>query len=324
MAIGIFSKGILKTVPYLNVFLEDKVVLNPKSPEGITAIAGWGYKPTAKKAIKKAREWGLPYLALEDGFIRSIGLGYEEPPLSLIVDPIGIYYDASRPSLLENILNSEGWEKPELLEKADKLRKIIIQHEISKYNCYISLPSGFFDKYKGKERVLVVDQTKGDMSVVLGYANEEDFGIMLEKAIYENPQAVIFVKVHPDTIKGRKKGYLTKVKGYDRVVLIAENYNPIQILKNMDAVYTVSSQMGFEALLLDKEVYCFGIPFYAGWGLTNDSKLIPRRKIKRKTLELLSASYILYPRYIDYYNGTLGSVFDVVNFIIGRFNLDTF
>jgi len=264
MPVGIFSKGILRTVPYLEVFLQDKVILNPKSPEGLTAIAGWGYKPTAKKAIKKAKEWGLPYLALEDGFIRSKGLGFEEPPLSLIVDPVGIYYDATKPSWLENLLNSEGWQTAKLLKDAKRLRELIIQYEISKYNNHKPVPEELFKPYKGKEKVLVIDQTKGDMSVVLGLADEKTFKDMLKSALEENPDAVIFVKTHPDVIKGKKKGYLTKIPKEERIVLISENYSPVGLLKHVDKVYTVSSQMGFEALLLDKEVHCFGAFTRAG------------------------------------------------------------
>ena len=320
MPIGIFAKGILKTVPYLETFLQDKIVLNPKSPDDLTAIAGWGYKPTSKKARQKAQEWGLPYIALEDGFIRSIGLGFEEPPLSLIVDPIGIYYNSYSPSLLENILNSEGWEDDRLIESAKKLRALIIKYDISKYNNSKPLPRDFFERFKNKERILVIDQTKGDMSVVLGGADKKDFEYMLQKAIADNPQALIFVKIHPDVVKGKKKGYLTKVKQKGNIVLIKDNYNPIQILKYMDAVYTVSSQMGFEALLLEREVYCFGLPFYAGWGLTKDMKNIPRRAKKRSILEVLAASYILYPKYLNPKRETseLGSVFDVIDFIIAK------
>ncbi len=318
MPVGIFSKGILKTVPYLEVFLQDKVILNPKSPQGLTAIAGWGYKPSAKKAIKKAKEWKLPYLALEDGFIRSVGLGFEEPPLSLIVDPVGIYYDSTKPSLLENILNSEGWQTEELIQKAQKLKNLINRYEISKYNNSKPVPKELFERFRGKEKVLVIDQTKGDMSVVLGGADESTFAHMYISALEENPNSVIFVKIHPDVIKGKKKGYLTKIKKYNNVFIISENYNPIQLLKNIDKVYTVSSQMGFEALLLEKEVHCFGLPFYAGWGLTLDRKKIERRKKRRNILELLGASYILYPRYIDLYNKTLTDVFTVINTLLSN------
>ena len=42
-------------------------------------------------------------------------------------------------------------------------------------------------------------------------------------------------------------------------------------------VYTVSSQMGFEAIFAGHRPRVFGKPFYAGWGLTEDDEVIPRR-----------------------------------------------
>ena len=67
-----------------------------------SAVAGWGHKPTAVKARRFAQQNKLPYVALEDGFLRSIRLGRDgEQPLSLVVDPVGIYYDARQPSQLE-------------------------------------------------------------------------------------------------------------------------------------------------------------------------------------------------------------------------------
>ena len=38
----------------------------------------------------------------------------------------------------------------------------------------------------------------------------------------------------------------------------------------VDAVYVVTSTMGFEALLVGKPVTTFGVPWYAGWGVTDD------------------------------------------------------
>ncbi len=318
MPIGIFAKGILKTVPHLEVFLGDSVVLNPKGPDGLTAIAGWGYKPTAKKAIKKAREWNLPYWALEDGFIRSIGLGFEEPPLSIVIDPVGIYYDASKPSLIENLLNSGDRITDEILQKAKRLRQIIIECEISKYNNSKPLPKALKEELKDKEVVLVVDQTYNDMSVVMGLADEKTFIDMYYSALEENPKALVLIKTHPDVIKGKKKGYLTNIK-YDsaRTILLFENYNPIALLKLVGKVYTVTSQMGLEAILLDKEVHCFGVPFYAGWGLTKDRKKVERRKRKVSVDELTAVAYLLYPKYA-LLNGSdyrLADAFEVIEFI---------
>ncbi|WP_235199378.1 hypothetical protein, partial [Pasteurella multocida] len=39
---------------------------------------------------------------MEDGFIRSHFPGKEYPTLSIIIDKIGIYYDSTNPSELEN------------------------------------------------------------------------------------------------------------------------------------------------------------------------------------------------------------------------------
>ena len=70
-----------------------------------TAIVGWGHKPTADKARCYALKHNLPYIALEDGFLRSLDLGCKgAQPLSLVVDHTGIYYDATEPSDLENLL----------------------------------------------------------------------------------------------------------------------------------------------------------------------------------------------------------------------------
>lgn len=318
MPVGIFSKGILKTVPYLEVFFQDRVVYNPRNPDGLTAIAGWGHKPTAKKARKKAKEWNLPYLALEDGFIRSVGLGFEEPPLSLIVDPVGIYYDANQPSLLENIINSgEVGKNDRLMETGKKALDFILKYKISKYNNGLPLPKDYFPK-TDRERVLLIDQTFGDMSVKLGLADEKSFREMLDFVGKKHEYASVYVKLHPDTIKGKKKGYLSRMKIPRSFNLIKENFNSIDLLQYFDIIYTVSSQMGFEALLLGKEVVCFGMPFYAGWGLTKDMLFCGRRKAKPSLLELFTACYVAYPRYINPNMQRLGGIFDVLEYLVAK------
>ncbi len=65
-----------------------------------------------------------------------------------------------------------------------------------------------------------------------------------------------------------------------------------------DRLATITSLTGFEALLRGKAVTTFGRPFYAGWGLTDDTDPPPRAR--RLSLdELTAAALILYPRYID-------------------------
>jgi capsular polysaccharide export protein len=67
-----------------------------------------------------------------------------------------------------------------------------------------------------------------------------------------------------------------------------------------DDVHVNTSLAGFEALLRDKSVTTHGVPFYAGWGLTRDLGPVPARRTARRTLdELVAATLLLYPRYLD-------------------------
>ena len=46
-------------------------------------------------------------LRVEDGFLRSRGLGADLiPPLSLVLDDMGIYYDPNSPSRLETLIEA--------------------------------------------------------------------------------------------------------------------------------------------------------------------------------------------------------------------------
>ncbi len=316
-------------IPFIDSLLGDKVCLYSRKVlfSQIKGIIGWGLKETAKKAKKFSKKYGIPYISIEDGFVCSYGLrvkGY--PPLSLIVDPVGIYYDATRPSLLENILNERKFDKEDL-KMAEKALEEILKHNISKYN-YQPMANSDVIKNDKTKNVLVIDQTYKDLSVIYGLANEKTFEEMLNNVIKENPQADIYIKMHPDVISGKKKGYLNRVK-HDNVHLITKDVNPLSLLRFFDKIYTVSSQMGFEALLLGKKVVCFGMPFYAGWGLTEDKIENPRRRQSLSLIELFCGAYIKYCHYLNPTTGERGSIFDVIDFIlkqrewaekIGKFN----
>jgi capsular polysaccharide export protein len=313
--IAVYSHGI-KDIPYLESFLGDNVALFPKLPDNsISAIAGWGNKSTAWKAQKKALLHDLPYISLEDGFLRSFGLGYQGyPPLSLVLDDVGIYYDATRPSALEDILNSDGWQTPELMGMAERVSGLIVQHSISKYNNSRPARSELFST--DSKKVLVVDQTYGDSSISGGLADTLSFETMIQAARTENPGAAIYVKIHPDVLAGKKKGYLTGIAPEPDTIVLGDDCNPHSILRHMDKVYVVTSQLGFEALLLGKEVLCFGVPFYAGWGLTDDRIHCPRRLAKRSCLEVFAAAFLKYARYIDPSSGRQGTILDVIDYLV--------
>lgn len=313
--IGVFSRGILR-IPNLAAFLGEEVraCSNLSSPRALSAVAGWGLKPTARRARAFAARQGLPYLGLEDGFLRSFGLAAAgASPLSLVVDDLGVYYDATRPSRLEQLLN-EGPFSPALLAEAERALELLRREGLSKYNQALDAPAGVLGEAPGR-RVLVVDQTAGDASIRYGLASESTFGRMLEAARGENPDATIFVKTHPDVLAGKKRGCLDPRAAPTGVRWIAEDWHPHSLLAYFDRVYVVTSQMGLDALLVGKPVTCFGMPFYAGWGLTDDRAACPRRTARRTLPELVVAGFIAYPRYVRPETGSPGTFFDVAEFV---------
>lgn len=325
----IFSSRI-KKLPNLPSFLSEYHIQTssclPWKNKKADQVLGWGLRPSTRKARAYAKKHKLPYVTLEDGFLRSLGLGVQSyPPFSMIVDNVGIYYDTTRPSLLEQlILETELTEEQE--SEAIRAISLIREHRLSKYNHAPELT-----EIPECSIVLVIDQTFGDMAVKYGQADASHFEQMLNCAISENPQAEIWVKTHPDVISGKKQGYLTKlVQNAPNVRLFSQDVSPLSLLNMAAKVYCVTSQMGFEALLLNKQVITFGMPWFAGWGLTDDRHInaIPlcrssRRKV-RSILALFYAAYFLYSRYINPHTGKAGTIFDVINYLIEAKQQDTY
>lgn len=300
--VAVFSRRIA-SIPHLATMINaDRIVFWPigRRVSGLDAVLGWGHKPTARRARRFAARHHLPYLRLEDGFLRSASVGRKGHALSLVVDDEGIYYDANVPSRLESLLNRESEKdplaEPALLKRAEYCRLRIVEGRLSKYNNATGDVPAWL-RNAPRPIVLVVDQTRGDASVVLGKGNHGRFLEMLESAVAEHPTGTVVVKTHPDVRGWGKNGYLTEAGG-PRVRLLTERVDPAGLLEVVDQVYTVTSGLGFEALLRGKPVTCFGVPFYSGWGLTEDRAGCSRRKRQRSIDELVAAAMLLYPRYV--------------------------
>lgn len=271
-------------------------------PDKDNVLVGWGQKANTRKIKQKAHELGLPYWQLEDGFIGYIGHPARDGILvSLIADPVGVYYDARQSSRLEELIATPC--NDDMLARAESLVNELLRLGITKYNCYGAerrLPAALTARLQNDTRpkVLLVDQVAGDLSIPGALASETDFIEMAETARCNHPNARLLLRTHPDTRLGKKNGVLASL-GLDDVETIDEHCHPHALLDQVEAVYTVSSQIGFEALMLGKAVYCFGMPFYAGWGLTFDSKQCARRRKQAGLLQLVAATLILYPRYLD-------------------------
>lgn len=447
----ILSSGIRK-IEFLNEFLKEELE-RYSDPERVEAVAGWGFKKTAAEA----RKLNVSYIALEDGFLRSLDLGVNgAQPLSISVDPVGCYYAADRPSLIEQTVaeicqhpESSPLNDPELAQAVEQHILAVVSGNLSKYNCQpdadyllcgaagIAEAAGADDdavgtgagaddgagagagagagkgvrsgkdlgensdkgagkdsgKRSGKEsgkgagedsaveldpksdfdpasndsgadsddfgsdsgkgassgfestraaaaaaatagagdklqvlreyfasaeKILLLDQCLGDASLTLGQAPDNAVELMLRQAQEHFPQAKIFLKVHPDVLSGKRESLLYKaLQNRLDIRMLDCDVSVMSLLRARPVVFTVSSQSGFEALLCGCRVHCFGMPFYAGYGLTVDLQPCPRRNaLSGVTLQMLFyAAYIKLCRYINPIRGSRCSVGEVIELL---------
>lgn len=313
---AIFSRK-LRHLPYLSEFFPNTHISAPQ--KSCDCVFGWGYRPTANRARQYAQQHALPYVALEDGFVRSLGLGVDNyPTFSLIYDDVGMYYHTSQPNRLEKLILQSHDLSDEILSQAQLALQTMLAAQISKYNH--APPFSGSLKRDNRPLILLIDQTFGDMAVQYGGADEQTFAQMLAQAVRDNPDADIVIKTHPDVLSGKKRGYFAQSNGAN-VRIWAQDCNPISLLKQVDKVYCVTSQMGFEALMCGKEVHVFGAAWYAGWGLTQDyhqqikQLQHENRRAPRSLLQLFAAAYCQYTRYINPHTGKLGNLLDLLHYL---------
>ena len=276
---------------------------------------GWGRKYSGKRAIFLSKLFRKPFLLYEDGFIRSCGLG-NSVPFSLVEDDRGIYYDARTQSKLENILQTYNFKNDDdLIELSRKAINMIKKYKISKYNHSDNFIAEDLN-IKGDKNVLVVAQTKGDLSLKYGFGYEFSTNDMIKAALNENPNSKVYIKIHPDVINGKKKSDININLFKKSCKLISRDINPISLLEKFSIVYTKTSQMGFEALIMGCKCVCFGAPFYSGWGLTDDRVKIKRRNRKLSLEELFAGSYIIYSKYTNPYSKKSIDIIQAINEII--------
>ncbi|MEH0329055.1 capsular polysaccharide biosynthesis protein, partial [Campylobacter coli] len=189
---------------------------------------GWGRKRTGRWASFLYKKFNGSLVLLEDGFLRSLNLGIENSPsFSIVKDDVGIYYDASTPSRLENILNTYEFSTEEL-EQAKKAIELIKKEKLSKYNNNICIPQELFSA--NEERVLIITQVANDTSLRFGLASDFSTQDIINDALKENPNAKIYIKIHPDVLSGKKQSDFSMQDLPSRCVILKENYNPIELL----------------------------------------------------------------------------------------------
>lgn len=278
-------------------------------PRSGDAVGIWGDSPTAHRGRTVAARLDLPLVRVEDAFLRGLHPGRAgEAPVGLLLDRTGVHFDASAPSDLERLLANAPLDEIRLLDRARDAIARMRESHLSKYSGFDPStpvpPAGY---------VLVVDQTRGDASVRASGGNVARFREMLARAQADNPGAQVVIKTHPETAAGYRAGHYGISDTSDRVMLLDAPVSPWALLEGAVAVYTLSSQLGFEAILAGHRPHVFGQPFYAGWGLTRDEHPVPRRTRKLTRAQLFAAAMILYPRWYDPFRDRLCGIETVLD-----------
>lgn len=272
-------------------FLTRTSAVAPKQP-----VAVWRAK-TQTAVMEALTEKGSPLVEIEDGFLRSRGLGADcIPPLSIVTDRLGPHFDPSHPSELELLLQRGDVPEP-LLARARELRRLIIEAGLGKYaqgGARIDRPAG------DRRHILVPGQVEDDRAVQTGGCGLTSNLELLKRVRADAPDAYIIYKPHPDVVAGHRRGSIPDRHCRRYADQVAADLSIDPLLAMVDEVHVNTSLAGFEALLRDKGVTTHGVPFYAGWGLTRDLGPVPTRRTARKSIdELVAATLLQYPRYLD-------------------------
>ncbi|WP_415750223.1 capsular polysaccharide biosynthesis protein [Burkholderia pyrrocinia] len=232
---------------------------------------------------------------IEDGFLHSNGLGSDMiAPCSQVLDRRSLYFDPTVPSDL-NILLNEAEFTPAELTRAATLRADIVRFGLTKYNLGRQAPT--WHSPPGQRVILVAGQVADDASIRLGTRGITTSEALLAEVRTRRPDAFIVYKPHPDVLSGNRTGLVDASRLADVVDLQADL---ISLIDSANEVHTLSSLAGFDALLRGKDVFTYGLPFYAGWGLTHDALPQPWRH-RSLSLDMLTAGALLrYPLYWDW------------------------
>ncbi|MFT5632068.1 MAG: capsular polysaccharide export protein [Gammaproteobacteria bacterium] len=278
-------------------------------------VGVWGQSPTAHRGEAMAAKYSAPIVRIEDAFWRSLHPGRAEksPPLGLMIDRKAVHFDPDVPSELEVLLATHPLDDTALLNRARGLIARMQEAHLTKYSAIdvdiAAPPAGY---------VLVIDQTYGDAAVKASGADRNSFLEMLFVAQEENPGARIVIKTHPETARGLRDGYFGGVEHSDTISFVDTPISPWRLFEGAIGIYTVSSQMGFEAIFTGHKPRVFGQPFYAGWGLTVDEFPVQRRQRTLTRAQLFAASMLLYPKWYDVYEDRLATAGEAAEAMIAQ------
>jgi capsular polysaccharide export protein len=273
------------------------------SPTGLmkaNGYVGWGLRGSGQLARTRSLKTGADLVILEDGFLKGFSASFNEPPQSYIVDKSGIYFDTNGKSDF-NFIISQQPSRIEL-DRAKGLIKTLRENHITKFNDAQLLSLKAAELPTRKPYFLLVDQVPHDASIKFAGASSQTFKEMLLYAQASSTGHNLIVRSHPAA--GRHSPLVQAAKECGIPIIISPKMNPWPLIEDADAVFTVSSQLGFEALMAEKPVHCFGRSYYSEMGQTVDHFDQPTKTEKniKSIAELFHAAYCQYAVYLDLHN----------------------
>ncbi|WP_200305924.1 capsular polysaccharide export protein, LipB/KpsS family [Paracraurococcus ruber] len=260
------------------------------------AVGIWAAVMPAGLPARAARA-RVGLVRMEDGFVRSAGLGvHRAPAASLVMDASGIHYDPSAESDLERLLASTEFDAA-LLSRAARLRARLTAAGITKYN--LTGAAALPPLPPGRRVILVPGQVEDDAAIRRGGGPLRSNLGLLRAVRAENPDAILLWKPHPDVEAGMRRGRVPRAEAARLADHVLDRVPVAPLYALAAEVHCLSSLTGFEALLRGLRVTCWGQPFYAGWGLTEDRAPPPRRARRLSLDELVAGALILHLRCRD-------------------------
>jgi len=251
-----------------------------------------------RRIVWGSRIEGEGLIRMEDGFLRSKGLGAAfNMPFSLVHDDVGIYYDGTKPSKLENVLAKIELTQNQRAE-AQKLHRFIKDQRLTKYNFATNEEVKLPKEAQGKTVIFIPGQVEDDASIITSSPRIKTNQELIIEVRRSNPNSFIIYKPHPDVTANLRRG--NKVKNSEDCDMVLAGGNLISWITIADEIHTMTSTVGFEGVIHGKKVVTYGMPFYAGWGLTVDRSDFDGRRIRNLELEeLIYGVLIIYPIYLN-------------------------
>ncbi len=276
----------------------------------------WGRRPEIPENLRDRA------IRVEDGFIRSKGLGAAfNFPYSWVLDRTGIYFDGGASSDLENLLN-QGFGSSDLLEAGELIRQLR-EKRLTKYNLAGNRVMLDQNLVRGRKVILVPGQVEADASIAFGSPDVKSNIELLRRVRAAEPDAFLIFKAHPDLVAGARHGSVMPGGFSEASDLAVTEGNVLDWLDVCDEVHTMTSTVGFEALIREVPVVTYGMPFYAGWGLTTDRLACPRRQRRLSLEELVCGALMKYPRYLNPATGEFTTALKVIGILSsGRASAD--